>query len=172
MASRSSRSKLQTEIRQTRPFASAGEEAGLSLMRTTDLLQRRIATVVEPHGITPQQYNVLRILRGSHPNRLPTLEIATRMVEQAPGITRLLDRLEAKELVERKRCDEDRRRVYCAITKRGLTLLAALDAPVSVTVEESFRPLTKDRIQQLIRLLDSLREGLTEVNDGNTGDDA
>ncbi len=95
------KSRLQAEIRQTRPFASASEEASLALLRTSDRLARRIAAMVEPREITAQQYNVLRILRGSHPGRLPTLEIAERMIEQAPGITRLLDRLEAKGLVVR-----------------------------------------------------------------------
>lgn len=152
--------RLRAEIRQAKPFSSSAEEAVLGLLRTTDQLARQIADVVEPHGITPQQYNVLRILRGSHPERLPTLEIATRMIEQAPGITRLLDRLEAKGLVKRERCDEDRRRVYCAITARGLATLARLDAPVAHAARDSFRSLSPARIRQLISLLDDLREGL------------
>ncbi len=78
-------------------------------MRTADLARRRITTVIEPHGLTPQQFNVLRILRGAGPDGLPTLEVANRMIEQAPGITRLLDRLEAKELIKRHRCPKDRR---------------------------------------------------------------
>ena len=153
---------LQEEIRQTRPFGSKAEEAGLSLLRTTDRFSRRIGAVVEPHGITLQQYNVLRILRGSHPDRLPTLEIATRKVEQAPGITRLLDRLEAKNLVRRERCEKDRRRVYCAITPAGLGVLARLDAPVAAAARASFRTLSAEQTHQLIDLLDALREGLTD----------
>jgi DNA-binding MarR family transcriptional regulator len=164
------KSRLQAEIRQSRPFDSRAEEAGLSLMRTTDRLERRIAAVVEPHGITAQQYNVLRILRGSHPERLPTLEIAERMIEQAPGITRLLDRLEQKKLVERKRCDEDRRRVYCAITASGLALLAVLDEPVRAMVRASFRSLSEDQMKKLIQLLDRLREGLSDPPVHDPGD--
>ncbi len=112
-------SPLRSEIKQNKPFRSPGEEAAVALMRTSDVLHRRLADVVEPHGITHQQYNVLRILRGSAPEPLPTLEIASRMIEQAPGITRLLDRLEAKSLVRRERCKEDRRQVHCWITAAG-----------------------------------------------------
>jgi DNA-binding MarR family transcriptional regulator len=163
-------SRLQKEIRQTRPFDSRAEEAGLSLLRTTDRLGRRIAGVVEPRSITAQQYNVLRILRGSHPEPLPTLEIAQRMVEQAPGITRLLDRLEQKRLVGRRRCDEDRRRVYCSITPAGLALLADLDQPIREMIRESFRSLSEDQTKKLILLLDQLREGLNDNDATETGD--
>lgn len=161
---------MQAEIRQTKPFRSGAEEAGLSLLRTTDRLERRLAAVVETKQITLQQYNVLRILRGSSPERLPTLEIATRMVEQAPGITRLLDRLEAKGLVERARCAKDRRRVYCAVTRSGLALLAALDRPVVEALESSFDSLSTDQTRRLITLLDTLREGLADEMELNQGE--
>src|SRR6478752_1983616 len=94
-----SRSALQEEIRQTRPFSSPSEEAAVALVRTADLLRRALTAVVDPHDITLQQYNVLRILRGAGVDGLPTLEIASRMVEHAPGVTRLLDRLQGKGLV-------------------------------------------------------------------------
>jgi DNA-binding MarR family transcriptional regulator len=97
-------SRLQDELKQNKPFPSAAHEGGLGLMRTADVLRRRGAAVVEPRGITLQQYNVLRILRGAGEEGLPTLEVAARMVEQTPGITRLLDRLEVKGLVRRQRC--------------------------------------------------------------------
>src|SRR5215510_3147270 len=100
------RSAIQAEIRQGKPFHSRTQEGLIALMRTVDLLRRAVTEVVEPHGLTLQQYNVLRILRGAQAD-LPTLEIAERMIEQAPGITRLLDRLEAKGLVARARCAED-----------------------------------------------------------------
>ncbi|HSN86827.1 MAG TPA: MarR family transcriptional regulator, partial [Thermoanaerobaculia bacterium] len=88
-------------------------------MRTTDLVRRAIARLLEPYDMTPQQYNVLRILRGAGEEGIPTLEISDRMIEQAPGITRLLDRLEAKKLVRRQRCPEDRRQVLCWLTPEG-----------------------------------------------------
>ena len=81
----------------------------VALMRTADLARRTITGVIEPHGLTPQQFNVLRILRGAGAEGLPTLEVANRMIEQTPGITRLLDGLEAKELIKRQRCPKDRR---------------------------------------------------------------
>ena len=110
---------LQRELRQTRPFDSAAQEATLGLVRTADQLRRHFSSVVEPHGITVQQFNVLRILRGASPEALPTLEIAERMVEQTPGVTRLLDRLEAKRLITRARCPNDRRQVLCGITPQA-----------------------------------------------------
>lgn len=156
-------SPLRSELKQKKPFRSAAEEAAVALMRTSDLLHRRLAQVVEPHGITHQQYNVLRILRGSDPAPLPTLEIATRMIEQSPGITRLLDRLEAKGLVRRERCKEDRRQVHCWITAAGLELLAGLDEPLLEAVREGFRPLPREALRELVGLLDRARAGFRET---------
>lgn len=152
-------SPLRSEIKQNKPFRSPGEEAAVALMRTSDVLHRRLADVVEPHGITHQQYNVLRILRGSAPEPLPTLEIASRMIEQAPGITRLLDRLEAKSLVRRERCKEDRRQVHCWITAAGLELLGRLDAPILQATREGFKPLSRETTRVLVDLLDRVRAG-------------
>lgn len=157
------KSRIQQEIRQTKPFSTPFEEAGVALLRTSDQLQRRLAATVEPRGITVQQYNVLRILRGAHPEAVPTLEIATRMIEQAPGITRLLDRLEIKKLIQRVRCKKDRRRVLCTISAPGLALLAALDRPMLEALRNCFESLPAGRTRQLIRLLDDLREGLHET---------
>ena len=95
--SRSSGS-LQKAIHQQRPFESASQEIVLSLMRTTDVVRRLFNETYEPHGITAQQYNVLRILRGARPDGLPTLVIRERMVERTPGVTRLIDRLEGAGL--------------------------------------------------------------------------
>src|SRR4029077_205344 len=86
-------SSLQHELRQRRPFTSPAHEAVVGLMRTADLVRRHMTALVEPHGITLQQFNVLRILRGAGDDGLPTLEVAERMVEQTPGVTRLLDRI-------------------------------------------------------------------------------
>src|SRR5262245_54763239 len=117
-------SALERELKQKRPFPSLEEEAGVAILRTADRLKGDAEQVLAKSAITLQQYNVLRILRGSHPETLPTLEIADRMIERAPGITRLLDRLEAVKLVTRDRCSEDRRRVLCGITPAGLAILA------------------------------------------------
>jgi DNA-binding MarR family transcriptional regulator len=95
------------------------------------VFRRRAAALLEPYGVTLQQYNVLRILRGAQPEGLCTLTIVDRMLERTPGITRLIDRLEAKRLVVRVRSADDRRQVWCRITPDGLRLLARLDRPVA-----------------------------------------
>jgi len=150
---------MQKEIRQTKPFASPEQEGSLALLRTADVVRRGFAEVVEAHGITGQQYNVLRILRGAGETGLPTLEIAERMIEKAPGITRLLDRLEAKNLVGRIRCPRDRRRVLVHISRKGLALLARLDAPVAAADRDALGGLGRRHILELIRLLDAVRAG-------------
>jgi DNA-binding MarR family transcriptional regulator len=150
-------SALQHELRQRRPFQSAAHEAVVGLMRTADLVRRQMTALVEPHGITLQQFNVLRILRGAGDEGLPTLEVAARMVEEAPGVTRLLDRLEAKELVRRQRCPKDRRQHLCWIAPKGLAVLQRLDAVTDRAHEDAMKGLkAKDRVA-LIRLLDALR---------------
>ena len=132
----------------------------VSLMRTSDLIRRAVSVVIDERGITLQQYNVLRILRGAGKDGLPTLEIAERMIEQTPGITRLLDRLEIKKLVRRERCPTDRRQVTCRISDDGLALLSGLDAPVAEAERVALSGLTPQQLKQLITLLDRTRNGL------------
>jgi MarR family transcriptional regulator, organic hydroperoxide resistance regulator len=151
---------LREEIRQTKPFESPTQEAILSVYRTSDVLQRLFVKLVEPHGISLQQYNVLRILRGAGKEGTPTLDIADRMIEKTPGITRLLDKLEAKHLVRRKRCPEDRRQVLCWITEAGLNLLADLDKPVVQASVSSLQSLTQAELKQLISILEKVRAEL------------
>jgi DNA-binding MarR family transcriptional regulator len=150
-------SALQQEIRQRRPFESAAHEAVVGLLRTTDLVRRKMTALVEPHGITLQQFNVLRILRGAGDEGLPTLEVADRMVEQTPGVTRLLDRLETKELVRRQRCQKDRRQHLCWITPKGAAILQKIDAVSLRAAEDTLKGLRqKDRVT-FIKLLDAIR---------------
>lgn len=151
-------SALQREIRQTRPFRTLSEEATLGVLRTADVLRRRMSAVVEPRGITLQQYNVLRILRGAK-DPLPTLEVAERMVERTPGVTRLLDRIEAKGLVRRERCADDRRQVLCSITPAGLELLAEMDGAVDAADDGALAMLSAGEQERLIELLDRVRGG-------------
>ena len=150
-------SRLQEELKQRKPFQSVAQEALLGLMRTTDLVRRQVTAFVEPHGITLQQYNVLRILRGGGKEGVPTLEVAERMVEQTPGITRLLDRLEAKGFIKRERCLKDRRQHLCWITPKSAALLEKLDSPMVQFGEHLMKGLKHDDRQALIRLLDALR---------------
>lgn len=136
------------------------QEAAVALIRTADLVRRSVALVTETRGVTPQQYNVLRILRGAGEAGLPTLEIAQRMIEQTPGITRLLDRLETKKLVRRERCPTDRRQVFCRITAVGLDLLAELDRPLRQAEDAALAGLTPGQLGELLALLDLARNGL------------
>jgi DNA-binding MarR family transcriptional regulator len=150
---------LQGEIRQTKPFRSIGQEAMLGLLRTANVLRHRIAAVTEPHGVTVQQYNVLRILRGAGDEPLPTLEIGERMIEQSPGVTRLLDRLEGQGLVSRERCAQDRRQVLCRITPAGVELLKAMDPDVEALEISALDVLEPSEREALIGLLDRIRAG-------------
>lgn len=152
-------SPLQKEIRQGKPFRSRGQEVVVALIRTADLVRRTVGRVLEPYDITLQQYNVLRILRGAGGQGLPTLEIGERMVEHAPGVTRLLDRLEAKGLVRRQRCPEDRRQVLCWLTPGGAELVEKLDAPVDSADAEAVAMLGPEDQERLLRLLDAVRAG-------------
>jgi DNA-binding MarR family transcriptional regulator len=138
-------------------FRSREQEATLGLLRTADAVKRSLAQVIEPHGITPQQYNVLRILRGAGPEGLPTLTIGERMIEQTPGVTRLVDRLERKALVARVPCPRDRRRVFCRITPKGLDLLKELDDPVNRWDAQAVAVLQPSDLDSLINLLDRVR---------------
>jgi DNA-binding MarR family transcriptional regulator len=146
-----------TDIKQTRPFARLTEEAAVDLMLTADVVRRFGESLVASSGVTLQQYNVLRILRGSRPEGLPTLEIAARMLEQAPGITRLLDRLERKGLIRRRKCPGDRRQVLCSITEKGLAQVDALTAAIRRARQPMNRLSQKD-LRRLIQLLDAVRQ--------------
>lgn len=151
------RSQLQREIRQNRPFRSKAHEATVALLRTADILRQALSEVVDPAGLTLQQYNVLRILRGAGEAGLPTLEIAERMLERAPGITRLLDRLEQKELVRRERSARDRRVVVCWPTPRALALLADLDPKIDALEARGMQDVAERQQQALIAALDAVR---------------
>ena len=134
----------------------------MALMRTADLASRLMAAVLEPLSITVQQYNVLRILRGAGREGLPTLEIAERMIQQTPGITRLIDRLEDKKLVTRRRQTDDRRCVYCTITAAGLDILSHLDRPVLKAGEAALSSLNAKEVAQLVELLDRTRQSMNQ----------
>lgn len=154
------------EIRQTKPYSSRREEAAVALVRTASVVRRCGDALFEAHDLTSQQYNVLRILRGAGFKGLPTLEIAERLIERTPGITRLVDTLERKKLLVRARCAEDRRVVYCKITAPALALLAELDEPVIATTERAMAGLTAEELPRLLELLDKIRAGAHEAPKG------
>lgn len=153
--------RLQREIGKRRPFESLHEEAALNLARTSDRLQIHGTRLLREHGLTPSQYNVLRILRGEG-KPLPILEIAGRMIAVVPGITGLIDRLEALGLVARERCPGDRRVIHVGITPAGVELTGAIDGPIRALNEELFGHLTGEELRELIRLLEKLRAPLAD----------
>lgn len=132
------------------------------MIRTTDIVLRRITHLLAPYEITSQQYNVLRILRGAGEDGLPTLAIADRMIERTPGVTRLIDRLVAKGWVIRERSTDDRRRVDCTISRTGLDLLAAIDPTMNRFDEDLLGMLDDDEQATLVALLDRVREKLDD----------
>jgi DNA-binding MarR family transcriptional regulator len=128
------------------------QEAAVRLLQAADVVRRRMSAAIEPYGVTIQQYNVLRILRGAG-EPLPILAIAERMLEHTPGITRLLDRIEAKGLVARVRNAKDRRVYHCSITEAGLALLVSMDAAVDEVDEAAVGDLAPGEVSELLRML-------------------
>ncbi|HET6884453.1 MAG TPA: MarR family transcriptional regulator [Pirellulales bacterium] len=135
------------------PFDSLEQEAFLNLWRTYDRLKALEESLFADYGLTAQQYNALRILRAKHPEPLPTLEIGARLVSRAPDITRLIDKLEDRRLVERRRDSANRRVVHVAITAAGLELLDELMAPLAQCHQSQLGHLSADELQRLIELL-------------------
>ena len=125
-------------------------------MFVADRIGNRLGRLFRRHGLTNSQYNVLRILRGEG-KPLPALEVASRMIQAVPAITGLIDRLEAQELVARRRSEEDRRVVYVEITPKALELLAVMDTPVSELHKELVGHLTRAELKQLSQLLEKAR---------------
>jgi DNA-binding MarR family transcriptional regulator len=151
------------ELRQSKPFGTSTEEAVVSVMRAAALVRRAFAARIEPHGLSVAQYNVLRILRGAGAEGLPTLVVRDRLIEEAPGITRLIDKLEGSGLVKRDRSSSDRRCVRCCITPAGRALLDRLDPEVHA-VHDLVREGLADEVDQrsLNDLLARFRVGFRE----------
>lgn len=151
-------SKLAAEIRQSKPFASVEEEALLNLVRTSEFLHKRQAAFFKQFQLTPTQYNVLRILRGAGEEGVNCSQISERMLTTDPDITRMLDRLEGRNLIVRNRSTRDRRAVIARITTSGLALLESIDAPLAKLIETQFSGVPKEKLRDLITTLESLRE--------------
>ena len=150
------RRTIADEIKQTRPFRSRSQEAVVALLRTANVLARRIEGICQTEGITHQQYNVLRILRGAKAP-LPTMEIAERLVEQAPGITRHVNNLESQGLIKREQWAGDRRQVLCQITPAGLRLLERLDPAMDALDDNFGNRLSSEQLDAFVESLDLLR---------------
>lgn len=149
--------RLLQELKQTKPFESLEVEAYLNIIKTADVLQQSAAVVLKRRSISEAQYNVLRILRGAGDAGLKCSEVGERMVTRDPDITRLLDRLEKQQLIERNRSQTDRRVVTTRITASGLHLLEELDSPLRQQSLAMFAKLTPAQLQTLIESLEAIR---------------
>jgi DNA-binding MarR family transcriptional regulator len=132
------------------------ERTALKLMQAHEHLEAGRAALFKAHGLSAPQYNVLRILRGAGDGELSCHEVGERMVKRVPDVTRLLDRLEQRGLIERRRCPEDRRVVRTRITAGGLALLAALDEPLQERIRREFAAFDRGSLVRLDALLDAL----------------
>ena len=153
---------IQAEIRQSRPFRSAGQEATIALLRTASVVGRALERVVEPSGLSLAQYNALRIVRGAGSAGIATLAIRERMVDEGTTITRLLDKLEAAGLVRRERSLPDRRQVICYATADGRALLDRLDPWVDAADEAAVAALDSGELESFIGMLDAIRRDNAE----------
>ena len=151
-------SGIQTELQQNKPFSSLEEELLLALVRTADQLQWRLGQMLGHYRLSPTQYNALRILRGAGPDGLRCSEIGERMISREPDITRLLDRLEHRSLVRRRRGANDRRVIKAHITKNGIKLLSGMEPHVDKFIRDLLGRLGEDRLRSLIQLLQVVRE--------------
>jgi DNA-binding MarR family transcriptional regulator len=142
---------LRERVRQA-AFRTLEEEAMVALLVAAAHLRLRLDEVCASEDITSDQYNVLRILRGVHPGGHPRYEIRARLIDRAPDVTRLLDRLSRRDLVRRYRADGDRRLSLARITQSGLAMLTRLDAAIAAAEEEFSRGLTKSQKAELARL--------------------
>jgi DNA-binding MarR family transcriptional regulator len=141
---------------QQRRFRTLADEAVVSLLVAAEHFDQAIAPVWERHGITGDQYNVLRILRGVYPAGHPRNEVARRMIHRAPDVTRMLDRLVRQGLVARLRNPADRRESIATITKAGLALLERVDPEVHAMQASLTASLSERDLKQLVRLCDAL----------------
>lgn len=150
--------RIQAEIKQTKAI-SLEAEAFLNLQRTAEHLMEGMARVLKSAELSPTQFNVLRILRGTGPDGLACREIGERMVTRDPDVTRLLDRLEARGLIARSRESKDRRVITVRITEAGLGALHGLDRLVEEAHREQFAGLVARRLRALIATLEVVRRG-------------
>lgn len=147
--------KLEEAIK-TKKFKSPQLQVVLEILFTAGYIDRDNNENLKPFDISIQQYNILRILNGSHPNKLPVNEIKNRMVQKTPNTTRLIDKLILKNYVERHRCDKDRRVIYINITNEGIALLKTINDEAKIS-SKFINKLNTDEANTLIKLLEKLR---------------
>jgi DNA-binding MarR family transcriptional regulator len=154
-------SSLQNELKKRSPFDSLEQEAMLALMRTTDLLENRLARLFREYGLTLTQYNVLRILRGEG-KPMACLEVAERMIQVAPAITRVIDQLLKLELITKTQSTSDRRVFEIELTSVAVSLLKRMDRPVLDLHASLLNGVDKNDLRSIIRTLETVRSGIPE----------
>lgn len=132
------------------------ELTALKVMKAHEHLEGAYSALFKSHGLSSPQYNVLRILRGARDEDLNCQEVGARLLKRVPDVTRLMDRLEQRDLIERWRCADDRRVVRTRITPAGLALVNSIDAPLQALVSAQFAGYTPRKLEQLDRLLETL----------------
>ena len=150
---------LKDELKKRGPFDSVEQEATLAILRTSDLLANRFARLLREHDLTPTQYNVLRILRGEG-KPLPCLEVASRMIQVAPAITRVVDQLLALGLITKTQSENDRRIFEIDITPAGGRLLKKLDTPILELHSTLLATVSQSDLSTLIRILETVRSAI------------
>lgn len=147
--------RIEQEINQNN-FRNELQKASLNLLFTSGWLSNKHKESFKPYGITPQQYNVLRILRGSLPKTISTSEIKSRMLDRNSDVSRIVDRLNLKGWIQKTPCPKDRRLVDVTISEDGLTLLDRMESQVE-QLENNLGKLSEDEANQLNELLDKIR---------------
>ena len=146
---------LEQDIKQEK-FHNEFEKAAVNVLFTASWLSNINSSRLKPHGITPEQYNVLRILRGSHPKALMLAEVTCRMIDKNSNATRLVEKLRQKGLLKREICENNRRQVDISITEKGLAVLKKIDNEAEAWLE-SLKIISKQEALDLNRILDKLR---------------
>jgi DNA-binding MarR family transcriptional regulator len=132
------------------------DQTFIALQKAADWLGQQAEQLVKANGLTGAQYNVLRILRGAEPEGLGCSSIGDRMISHDPDMTRLLDRMEKRGLITRKRQSDDRRVVKTRVTPEGLTVLRKLDQPIRDLHKRQFREMSAAQLKNLIDFLDQI----------------
>jgi DNA-binding MarR family transcriptional regulator len=149
---------LREELKQTKPFRGLEEEATLNIARTAAVLEHGLTQALKPFGVTPTQYNVLRILRGAGADGLCRNEVGERLIRRVPDVTRLLDRMEEEGLIVRQRSREDRRLVGTKLAAKGEAILDKLDHEICGIHRRHLGHLDRDQLRTLIDLLTEVRQ--------------
>ncbi len=152
---------LRDELKKRLPFDSVEQEAALAVMRTSDLLENRLARLLREHGLTPTQYNILRILRGEG-RPLPCLEVAQRMIQVAPAITRVVEQLLTLQLITKTQSSQDRRVFEIELTPSAKRKLKRIDAPILELHSSLLSNISQSDQKTLIRILESVRGSIAD----------